>query len=228
MSFNNQWLRSAQPPCRFLRNATLCSPLIPFKRCLIELQSYSRSSVKLVYCLIVIGMGHENEENIGRSSRSRWWGRQTLISVKRGVAVTTSNSLCRMSLLDAQERFSWNTGHCEKYHNIPALNCLMDSALILIWEYYVIFRSGLIQQTNQNCLFSRCQAWENAWISFTVEPRYNEGSRDWQLLFAIRRFRHIEVLFPIFYHCWDKENRLLCRGRRYMEVRFIEIPLYFW
>ena len=118
--------------------------------------------------------------------------------------------------------------HCGKYHNIAALNCLMDSALILIWEYYGIFRSGLIQQTNQNRLFSLCQARENTWISFTVEPRYNEGSRDWQFLFAIRRFRHIEVLFPIFYHCWDKENRLLCRGRRYVEVRFIDIPLYFW
>ena len=28
----------------------------------------------------------------------------------------------------------------------------------------------------------------------TVEPRYNEGPRDWQNLFAIKRFRYIEVL----------------------------------
>ena len=29
----------------------------------------------------------------------------------------------------------------------------------------------------------------------TVEPRYNEGSRDWQNLFAITRFRYGDVLF---------------------------------
>ena len=29
----------------------------------------------------------------------------------------------------------------------------------------------------------------------TVEPRYNEGPRDWQTSFAITRFRYIEVLF---------------------------------
>ena len=29
----------------------------------------------------------------------------------------------------------------------------------------------------------------------TVEPRYNEGPRDWQIWFSIRRFRCIEFLF---------------------------------
>ena len=65
----------------------------------------------------------------------------------------------------------------------------------------------------------------NKGVKVTVEPRYNEGSRDWQFLFAITRFRYIEVLLPIFYYCWDKEYRLLCRGRRYIEVRYIEILL---
>ena len=37
----------------------------------------------------------------------------------------------------------------------------------------------------------------------------------------------MEVPFPIFYYCWDKENRFLYRGRRYREVRFIDITLYF-
>ena len=32
----------------------------------------------------------------------------------------------------------------------------------------------------------------------TVKARYKEGSRDWQNLFAIKRFRYIEVLFHIF------------------------------
>ena len=33
-----------------------------------------------------------------------------------------------------------------------------------------------------------------------VEPRFNEGPRDWKNLFAIKRFRYIEVLFHIFYY----------------------------
>ena len=32
----------------------------------------------------------------------------------------------------------------------------------------------------------------------TVEPRYKEVPRDWQNLFAITRFRYIEVLFHRF------------------------------
>ena len=39
----------------------------------------------------------------------------------------------------------------------------------------------------------------------TVEPRYNEGPRDWQNLLTITRFRYIEVLFHIVYYYWDKE-----------------------
>ena len=38
----------------------------------------------------------------------------------------------------------------------------------------------------------------------TVEPRYNEGPRDWQNMFVITRFRYIEVLFHIFYHYTKK------------------------
>jgi len=33
--------------------------------------------------------------------------------------------------------------------------------------------------------------------------------------------------FHIFYHYWGKENRSLYRGFRYIEVRYIEVPLYF-
>ena len=39
----------------------------------------------------------------------------------------------------------------------------------------------------------------------SVVPRYNEGLRDWQNLFAITRFRYIEVLFQIFYYYRGKE-----------------------
>ena len=59
----------------------------------------------------------------------------------------------------------------------------------------------------------------------TVEPRYYEVPRDCQNVFAIMRFRYIEVLFHIFYYYWGQENRSLYRGLRYIEVRYIEVPL---
>ena len=69
-------------------------------------------------------------------------------------------------------------------------------------------------------------------LSGTVEPRYNEGPRDWQNLFAITRFCYIEVLFHIFYYYRGKENRSLYRGLRYLEVRYIEVLFhtfyYYW
>ena len=49
--------------------------------------------------------------------------------------------------------------------------------------------------------------------------------KDWQFLFAMTRFRYIEVLFHIFYYYWGKENRSLYLGRRSIEVRYIEVPL---
>ena len=36
--------------------------------------------------------------------------------------------------------------------------------------------------------------------SDTVQPPYNEGPRNWQNLFAITKFRYMEVLFHIFYY----------------------------
>ena len=63
-------------------------------------------------------------------------------------------------------------------------------------------------------------------IYTTVEPRVNEGPRDWQNVFAISRF-----FFHISCYDWGKENRSLYRGLRYIEVRYIEVryievPLY--
>ena len=34
----------------------------------------------------------------------------------------------------------------------------------------------------------------------TLEPLYNEGPRDWSDMFAVTRFRYIELLFQIFYY----------------------------
>ena len=41
-------------------------------------------------------------------------------------------------------------------------------------------------------------------------------------------FCYIEVLFHIFYYYWDKENRSLCRGLRYVEVPYIEDCVIKW
>ena len=57
----------------------------------------------------------------------------------------------------------------------------------------------------------------------TVKPRCNEGPRDRQKLFAITRFRYIEVLFLLLLF-WDRGNFSLYRRVRYIEAR--EIPLY--
>ena len=58
-----------------------------------------------------------------------------------------------------------------------------------------------------------------------AEPRYNEGPRDWQNLFAITRFRYNKVLSDIPYYYWGKANRSLYRRLRHIKVRFIEVSL---
>ena len=45
--------------------------------------------------------------------------------------------------------------------------------------------------------------------------------------FAITRFRYTQVLFLIFCYYWGKENRSLRRGHRFIEVRYIEVPLIY-
>ena len=39
---------------------------------------------------------------------------------------------------------------------------------------------------------------------------------------ALRRV----LLHTFYYNYWGKENRLLCRGPRYIEVCYIEVPMY--
>ena len=63
----------------------------------------------------------------------------------------------------------------------------------------------------------------------SVEPRFNEGSRDCENMFPISRFRFIEVLFHIRYFTMTilgEEYRSLLRGFRHTEVRYVEVPLY--
>ena len=60
-----------------------------------------------------------------------------------------------------------------------------------------------------------------------VEPQHDEGLRDWQHLFGRTRFHYFEVLIHLICCYWDKENRSSYGGLRYIEVRYIEVPLYF-
>ena len=55
--------------------------------------------------------------------------------------------------------------------------------------------------------------------------QFKEKPRDWQNLFAITRFRYIEVIFHIFHYHWSKEICSSYRGLRYIEVCYIEVPL---
>lgn len=79
------------------------------------------------------------------------------------------------------------------------------------------------------CLFQwkrRIPAIKYGLAESTVEPRYNEGLGDWQNLFATR-FHFIEVLFHVFHHYCGKKQRSSYRGRRFIEVRFFQVPLYY-
>ena len=72
----------------------------------------------------------------------------------------------------------------------------------------------------------------------TVEPWYNVGPRDLENLFAMTRFRYIEVLFHIFYYYWGKENRhrsmefvisrFHCTGSRRTSVKCCGQILLLW
>ena len=60
------------------------------------------------------------------------------------------------------------------------------------------------------------------WAISTVEPRLNEGPRNWQNLFALLRLFFFIILF---YYYWGKENHLFYLGPHYVEVHYIEVPL---
>ena len=87
-----------------------------------------------------------------------------------------------------------------------------------LWLVHFILLAAVTPSTTPSLLFMLPSPWP---VPTTVEPWYNEGPKDWQDLFAITRFRYIEVLFRIFYYYWGKENCSLYRG-----LRYIVVPLY--
>ena len=61
--------------------------------------------------------------------------------------------------------------------------------------------------------------------SSTVEPRNNEGPRDWQNLFAIPKFRYIKVLSTCLTITGVK--KIVCYTEDFdVEVHYIKVPLY--
>ena len=56
-----------------------------------------------------------------------------------------------------------------------------------------------------------------------MEPRYKEVPKDWQNYFV--RYNEVSLYRDTFPY-WGKQNRALYRGFRYMEVRYIKVPLY--
>lgn len=51
----------------------------------------------------------------------------------------------------------------------------------------------------------------------TVEPRYDEGPRNWQNMLAMLRICCNQFLFQIFHYNWDGEYHLLYWGCCYIE-----------
>ena len=59
-----------------------------------------------------------------------------------------------------------------------------------------------------------------------MEPQYSEWPRDWQKCALYKELLYIKVLSCIFYYQWGRENHSSYRGLRYIEVHYIEFPLY--
>ena len=61
-----------------------------------------------------------------------------------------------------------------------------------------------------------------------MEYPYNKGPRDWQNLFAVTRFRYIEVFFFFIYFTIIGVKKTVRYTEDFViEVRYIDAPLYF-
>ena len=60
-----------------------------------------------------------------------------------------------------------------------------------------------------------------------MEYPYNKGPRDWQNLFAVTRFRYIEVFFFIYFTIIGVKKTVRYTEDFVIEVRYIDAPLYF-
>ena len=60
----------------------------------------------------------------------------------------------------------------------------------------------------------------------TVEPWWNKGPRDWQVLSIEWGFVSSRFFSLYFYYHWGEEYHSLYRRFRYIEVRYINVSLY--
>ena len=109
------------------------------------------------------------------------------------------------------------------------LICLACLDIPIVFESSASIKESLLctrqwTRCNVQTLANQARNWLN-WS--TVEPRYNEGPRDWQIVSTIRRFLFIKVVFHILYYFWGKEYHLLYWGFCCIEVLEIKVPLYF-
>ena len=59
-----------------------------------------------------------------------------------------------------------------------------------------------------------------------MKPRYNEGPRDYQNLFAIPRFRYIDVLLLLLGKLKNSAFKFVTYTENFFtEVRYVEVPL---
>ena len=97
--------------------------------------------------------------------------------------------------------------HYEKEENYTDLEQAHFSTW---WASYFKLCSNYIYKINTRCRYSVIIDLVNK--PCTVDPRYHEKPSDWQNMFAMTRFRYMEVL--LFYS--------LYRRPRYTKVRYIE------
>ena len=97
---------------------------------------------------------------------------------------------------------------------------LRASGMLILWTSKQITKA----QTNHCCCLPFTFHTRPDWLfPCTVEPQYNEGWRDQQNLFTLTRFPYIKVLFHKFYYYWGKENCMLQRGPRYIELKIFKL-----
>ena len=103
-----------------------------------------------------------------------------------------------------------------------------ESQVSMAWPRVVMLCSRHLDLMVEFSLLPNTSELVHPSVCFLDECLKNPLSFSIQNLFAITRFRNIEILFHIFYCYWGKENRSLHHGLRYIviEVRYIEVPLY--
>ena len=169
---------------------------------------------------------------------SQWWRSKMSAVFSRyiqGYKWFCVDSIVFVSL-NSTELQSWNRAGLLWAHNLRYKTSGFDTVRIItvlprliMRRLYFLYNFRKWRHREKKMYISKRMLWPlsllSRLMSATVEPGYNEEPRDWQIWFSMPRFRCIEFLFHILYYYWGKDNRLLYWGLRYIEVRYIEVPL---